>query len=526
MDEINQRYFDGLISLRKNNKKSDRLIIGENIFFTLNNVPVHSYQDLKKKEATYSKIAKECSLWLKKAQGGGGTSIKRDSYLKKLRKSEHLGAKGTDLYAKLGEKSEDLVSLAELQILQAVESLSLNEFGEIFFDDLVGVESQSAIKKIWGKKAWIDKNYSYDSLNKKYQNFHKFKETLQARLPTLDNCGELTLKRQAPGGHAFFAFESLLSAVEKKSLPPAKFKSLVSVIGNGEDLGSTPDGIVIGWVIDEKIPIAMITTEKTEIDLKGGQIVCQKNPNGITRVTILEQAQAKEAGQLEIFEKNHGLFNTNVATFNYEVLVPKLFRLRDKIGFEAFEKAIVPTLVSNKKSQKEEDGEIQVYEQLEGAMGSTLLNLDAAHRFAFNEPLVHFVNIERQNRTRFFSPVKTAFDFFMLFYSDRFSLNQKTFRLTDNRPGALPLINLQDPYYMEVQNILDAFEGTEILELDHLSIVGPPVTLNGLKLQGKVSILNSSESLVNLEKKFREKGLKELKNQSLRITPQGELIIS
>jgi UDP-N-acetylglucosamine pyrophosphorylase len=525
MDEINQKYFDALIAKRKS-QKTVRLIIGENIFFTLNNVPVRHYQDLKKKEATYSKLAKESSVWLKKAQGGGGTSIKREVYLKKLGKFDHLGAKGTDLYVSLSESSEDLVSLAEIQILQSIESLVLNEFGEVFFDDLVGVESQGPIKKIWKKKSWIDKTSTYESLNKKYPNFLKFKETLQALLPTLDSHGELTLKRQAPGGHAFFAYEALLTSTEKKSLPPAKFKNLVAVIGNGEDLGSTPDGIVIGWVIDEKVPVAMITTEKTEIDLKGGQIVSQKNADGAATVTILEQAQAKESGQLALFEKNRGLFNTNVAVFNYEVLVPKLIKLKEKIGPESFERAVAPTLIQNKKSQEDDEGEIQIYEQLEGAMGSTLLNLDATYRFEFGEPLVHFVNIERQNRTRFFSPVKTAFDFFMLFHSDRFSLNLKTFRLIDHRPGVLPLISLSNSYYLEVQNVLDAFEGAEILELDHLSVDGPPVAFKGLKLQGRVSVINSTENLFDLAQKLKEKGIKELKNQSVRITPQGELIIS
>lgn len=521
LDDINWKYFDFLCQLKKSSKGKEQLKIGENVSFSLKNLPIFQYKDLQKKTATYFKNAKSCSIWLKKAQGGGGTSIKREIYLKKLTGDAHLRAKGTDLFVYLGD---DLISLAEVQILQSAHSLMTGDFKEIFYDDLVGKESQGAIHKMWKRKSWLDKSTTYIDLGKKVKGFSKFKETLQALLPTLDDRGELTLDRQAPGGHAFFAFETLISAAEEKDLPPATGTHLLSVIGNGEDLGSTPDGVIFGWIVEEKIPITMITTDKTEIDLKGGQIASYKSRDGQESVTIIEQAQAKESGQLDVFEKNKGLFNTNVAVFNYSVLVPKLKKLCEKIGVDSFERIIMPTLIENKKTQKNADGEVHTYEQLEGAMGSTLLNLDAAWRRNFNEPLVHFVNIDRANRTRFFSPVKTAFDFFLLFHSDRFNLDQKTFRLVDNRPGALPFIQLNHPFYLEVQNVLGAFSNTEVLDLDYLLVEGNPVTLSDLKLAGKVHIINTAERMVDLKNLLN--GKKELKNQTVRITPQEQLILS
>jgi len=521
-DEINKKYFEILIHLRT---RGIVPLKGEDLSFTLTGLPIFSYKDLKQKEATYLKKARESSLWLKKAHGGGGTSIKRTAYLKIMGKDPTIGAKGTDLFISLGSEDEDkdLFPLAEIQILQAIESLNSNEFGEVFLDDLVSEESRYAVQKIWSKNSWIDNRLTYLELKEKYKAFHKFKEIRQASLPTLNEEGQFTTKRMAPGGHAFFAFETLLTALNGKG-PNCRFEDLISVVGNGEDLGSTPDGVVVGWIIDEKIPIAMVTTDKTEIDTKGG-LIARKKEGSLTTVTIVERAQAQEAGILDLFQKTRGFFNTNVAIFNYKILVPKLKKLRDKIGQDGFEKVIAPALIKNVKFQEETDG-IHKYEQLEGAMGSTLLNLDRAYRHSFHEPLVSFINIDRENRTRFFSPVKMAFDFFMLFHSDRFSLNRKNFKLVDHRPGALPLVSLPQKYYEEVQNILDAFNETQILDLDELRVEGEPVILGKLKLIGKVKIINTTEGLFNLTLKLKEMGIKELRNQSVRVTPQGTLIIS
>ena len=198
-------------------------------------------------------------------------------------------------------------------------------------------------------------------------------------VPTLNEQGALSLGRLAPGGHAFFAFEALWAALENKI--PSTTGPLVSVIGNGEDLGSSPDPAMVGWMIEEKIAVAMITTEKTEVDLKGGQIALEKEGK-LTHICLVEQAQAKTLGQLPLFEalglkiKNPGqsaFFNTNVALFNYESLIPKMKKLADKLGLHQIFNLISPTLIENKKAQKESDGHTHSYRQLEGAMGSIFL---------------------------------------------------------------------------------------------------------------------------------------------------------
>ena len=51
------------------------------------------------------------------------------------------------------------------------------------------------------------------------------------------------------------------------------------------------------------------------------------------------------------------------------------------------------------------------FTQLEGAMGSTLLNLDGYFRKEFNQSIVSFVNLSSDDRESFFLPIKKREDF-------------------------------------------------------------------------------------------------------------------
>ncbi|OFZ76105.1 MAG: hypothetical protein A2451_13690 [Bdellovibrionales bacterium RIFOXYC2_FULL_39_8] len=280
---------------------------------------------------------------------------------------------------------------------------------------------------------------------------------------------------------------------------------MLSVIGNGEDLSSTPDEYMAHWMVENKIPIAMVTTTKTEIDLKGGQIaIVSASENENAYVTIIERAQAESAGQGELFERlglragdREAFFNTNMILLNYHELSPRLEKLRKEVGEIEFLKIISPDLIKNIKKQVDHDGVERKYIQLEGAMGSSMLNLDRYWRRRFGHPLVHILNVGVQDRSRFFSPIKTAFDFFLQFYSDRFSFDKKSYRLINNAPSSLPDVSLSGKVYNEVQSLLDNFAQSEILHLKKLKVVGD-VSLADLVLKGKVEIESQKEGLVNL----------------------------
>ncbi|MBF0207133.1 MAG: UTP--glucose-1-phosphate uridylyltransferase [Oligoflexia bacterium] len=333
----------------------------------------------------------------------------------------------------------------------------------------------------------------------------------------------------APGGHGLFGVSAILAACVEGRRPGGGITNvetredgnddaLVAVFSNGEDLCAFPGALIVGYILKEKLGIVMVTTDKTSLDLKGGQLALARDqrPDGsmYDYVTIVEQAQAKESGQLELFERlgldigeRPAVFNTNMAIFNYQVLIPKLRPLLQEMGLSRLLQIIAPDLIRNYKLQKDKDGVERQYLQLEGAMGSVLLNLDKYWRYRYGEPLVYFINIEANQRTNFFSPIKSAFDFFMQFYSDRFTYDYKHKKLINHRPGALPIVHLQDTFYREVRNVLRCFQGTKILNLNSLHVEGV-VNFSGVELSGDVKVINRSGRTVTL-------GLSLLKNREL-----------
>lgn len=499
----------------------------------LSKLPYVNYSDLVKRSDELRPVAAGASLWVKKMQAGVGSTVVRDDYIKKIRASTgettHVGAKGTDLYVELpGDGRREHRSIAELQIMQLMIAQENHEFCEIVFQDLVSPETADSLERIWKKPCYLHPSRTYSSLaGRRVERF------VQAQVPCIDESYRLSYNRTAPSGHWIFAVDALRTALQGR--PETSCPHSVAVIGNGEDLSSTPDPLMVGWMIREKVPVVMVTTEKTANDLKGGQIALVRSPSGEDYVTIIEQAQAKDAGQLDLFEqigvtvKNEGqmaFFNTNMALFNYDVLIPMIETLAAEIGERAFLDLLAPDLIMNWKEQTDDDGVTRKYLQIEGAMGSSLLNFDRYWRKRYGRPLVHFINVEREHRTRFFSPIKTAFDYFMQFHSDRFELDPATMRLSHAGVERLPLVVLKDAetgdkYYADVSTVLSVFAGASLKELTSLNVRGQ-ITARDLRLAGAVEIVNESGHVADVTSIVQTlTGTRELRDQRLTIDPAG-----
>ncbi len=467
-EDFEREYFEGLIS--KLGKEAVNLSINtednkSNVFPTaiasdaiLKHLPWSNYEDIKNKYKTTDKV--DACLWLRKMHGGIGSSIERSSYLK-AKGIDQIGAKGTDLFinTKNGE-----ISIAEAQLIQAEKKTE--SFSEVIYQNILNEDIKDKFEELWTKA----------DLKK----VKKFKTLVQTNVPTLDEEGELTLERTAPSGHGLFGYEIIKSIFDETQRP--RQKNLICCIGNGEDLSSTPDRSIVNWMLNEDIPICMLTTTKTDIDVKGGQIALKKNDDQVY-LTIIEKAQAEKSGQLELFSElglregdREAFFNTNLVLLNIDLLL-KLFKDSDKE--EILERAI-PDLIQNQKVQNGKK-----YIQLEGAIGSSFLNLDKYWREHKNENLVHILNIPTKYRTRFFSPIKSAFDFFIQFHSDRFTFNEETYHLSNNKPGKLPKINLPDDY-KDITKVIDDFEGASLLNLDSIKLTKRQ-SFKNLSLKGNVT---------------------------------------
>ena len=363
----------------------------------LSDFNVVHYENIKKEDY---ELDRPISLNLIKMQAGLGSSVRREDIVQKFAGRKSLGAKGTDLFLSVDGEQK---SISELQLLQAISLEEVDSFKHISYTNLVNDETQQVVSEDWGKS--FSKLQTYEEKFHSSPKISKSKDIFQKKMPTIGEDGELTTDRMAPAGHGFVGVHILKNIFNKKSTKN------ITVIGNGEDLNSTPELPLIKWISKNNIPVVMITTTKTKSDLKGGQISLLKSDEK-RFLTIVEKAQAQESGQLEYFEDlglrdgdRKALFNTNIVVINESALAKKFEQL-DGLSEGKFLSSIAPDVISNIKEQNGKK-----YTQLESALGSVMLNLDRYFRDKYNDKIVSIVNVNTLERENFFIPIKKREDY-------------------------------------------------------------------------------------------------------------------
>ncbi|MBU3910977.1 MAG: UTP--glucose-1-phosphate uridylyltransferase, partial [Candidatus Omnitrophica bacterium] len=479
--------------------------------------------------------------------GGVGSSVARERYLAGIWQQiertgkVRLGAKGTDLYfnvtlegfdeqgAKV--KTQQRISIIELKYLRARHTAS--NYGRVIIRELVNEESAPFVKD------FLDITYVLDRIDARIPQDKKrtYRQIInqtpdleteedfifQASLPTIDlETEELTTENMLPGGHGQLGTMALYDILTAE-LPEGK--TLVRAIYNGDGPNNFPDAYIAGWMARNKIPIVMISTTKVELDKKGGQIGVEFLEGGKSRIQLLERAQAIANGQEEWFYRiglpgNVGdegtpgaqYFNTNTALINYSVLKPFLIKLRTIIRDEKFNEIITPDLIKNIKSKRGKQ-----FVQLEGALGSALLNLNGFIQTTDNEKvkalleeygltrILYIVNIDTEQRDNFFTPVKFSYDYWLYAYSDHFNVDPSVWQVENFKPGHVPGFESMDKYYEDVQNCIDALGNASTIGLDSLSIKGK-VHLKDAILKGSVRIASLYPEMFDLNsEEAREK---------------------
>jgi hypothetical protein len=527
LDDMNFTYYLSLYQKNKANSKAETIKLfpatdGRFIGYPVGTPTTPKEIEQQFKYVNYGKIkeqfdgryAKSAVLLLKKLQAGTGSSMTRQKYFEARPEMAQLlgikpgtpiklGAKGTDLLVtidhplKPGTSVE--ISIAELQLLQVLEIAKSQTYSEIILQDIVGPETQNRLSQIWQKKSLLDPNLTYAQVFDQVQGAGRAQAIFQSHVPALNEQGQISFNRYAPAGHGLFAVDALRAVLNPQMLPKIGNRKLISAIANGEDLNSLPDPVIIDWTVKNRIPIVLVTTSKIPIDVKGGLLTLVKDTQtGETYLKVIDTAEAKAAGQIATFEKSAGFASTNLTLFNYEILTEKLKGMSE----QELLTAMAPDLVPNWKEQKDADGVYRKYLQLEGTMGTTIMNLDRYYRKKHGEALVYVVNIEAERRSDFFSPIKSAFDYFLQFHSDRFSVDKKTYKLQHRGGAELPNVVLKDPatkdaYYQDVQNVLHAFKNTSVRNLKDLQVTGQALFQNMI-LQGKVIVINETSQVVDL----------------------------
>jgi hypothetical protein len=512
-------------------------------------LPLVHYADIRSEKKNSSSLSLQAAVWLQPMQAGIGSSIVRSRYLSKKfhcpPEEVSLGAKGSDLAIELAFNAVRCqVSLAEVQMLRAVQIAAAGEFAEVFYSDLVSEKTADAIANLWRQPLRSFRKSesppTYGDYFRTHAKLHFFSQAPQTAIPALNSEGLLLNEIAFPAGHGFFGFRALLAAVHTE-LRPRSDLPLLGVISNGEDLSPKPFAALGEWMLRRECPIAMITTTKTAVDCKGGQIavISQGNKEEAVFPTIIEIAQAEEAGQRDLFVQlglragdQAAYFNTNTVILNYAVLAPLLTELYREVGEEEFCRIIAPTVIKNTKKIVDKSGKAQSITHLEGAMGSVMLNLDRYWRTRFGQGLVSFVNISREERFEFFAPVKSAFDFYHLFYSGGFHFTSETLSFKVLASSPLPLCVFADPAYGDVDFVLEAFAGCQLDGLKKLQVEGK-VCFADVVLQGTVHVSNQRAECIDLQmvpelKEFRQGGRLVLRDMGIifSVHQEAPLIIS
>lgn len=550
LNETNALYFFALYRQFQGREKQEDFTIGEN--FTpsamlsrgdrASLLNVTEYAELQDFSRDYEEAARGVALTLHPMNGGIGSSIRRSGYLeqiwRELKKPGEavLGSKGADLYfdfERNGIRSK--INISQAKVLHMLGEAG--RYGRVTFQHFCSTDTAVSASAMLEETIPGEKQ-SYLQAVIQHPNAAWGPIQVQSSFPCVDEEGHLTDERTAPGGHGHWAVHLLLAALKMRFSQQDPVR--ISAVYNEDGINNGVDATLVGFMARRRIPVMMLFTTKTENDRKGGLLGTAPSDQGGVRKVLFEKSQVKGAEQNALFEEV-GLtagepggqsFNTNTALFNYSVLAPFLQDLAALIGVREFLKIISPDLIRNVKLQVSQ-GKPRQYVQLEGALGSSLLNLDnylcgsrradvrdllAKHGFMDGAGQVRFLKIiaiGAGQRAKFFTPVKSAFDFWLQFHSDLYRFDAQTCSLEPAVSGGLPQVSLSENYD-DVGVVLQKFRGVKVAGLRSLEVRGN-VDFSDAILKGDIKITSDAEWSA------RETGAALLENIFIRIDPSGAL---
>ena len=565
LDEFSRAYWKALKSRYDRGGNVEKLMIDDNFYPSAlltkeqrqELLGAIDYKDLVSEvEGSTAETIKAYDIVMTPLDAGLGTNVGRGKYVKEhaadLGGRETLGAKGTDLGFRVTIGGiERFVSIAEMKLLRLIKEKERNNYkGKIIFQPIVSQidgQERTTYNELFERPNLEDFKQGRSADNAaKYQDAlgengfvvdaKKFRVVKD--YPSLDaKTKEPTYERKASGSHGEWGFKFFKEAV---AYTPNPERPQMIAFYNGDGTNNTPTHYITEWMQINNVPIVMVSTEKTGIDKKGGQIgvkwdkteKAKNNKKGVS-IRMLELASAKSNGQKDPFvamgltkgEKGQQYFNTNIAVINYDLMARILKKLNSKIPDNELNDILTPDLIASVKPQGGKD-----YIQLEGAIGTVFLRIHNYFESGSEEvkgifkeileedrqeigenakevsKILRIVNVSAKDRTQFFTPVKEASDFWFQAHTDYYKVNTDTWMLedtnldTDNVPPEFDLEHIMPDktnYYTDVTNLNDSFGSmASVVGLDSLRVRGP-VQLsgpgqNGPILKGNVNIENES----------------------------------
>ncbi|MEI6438028.1 MAG: hypothetical protein WCO69_04685 [Candidatus Omnitrophota bacterium] len=374
-----------------------------------------------------------------------------------------IGAKGTDIgmlvssgeiekVMKLKIKGKDrFLTIAEIKALNLLyrKKMGFLGGGRIVFEPLVNVESKPFYEAFLEKECLQDIIDDRPRVRTYREIFADEGIDINMRMAqfypslTVDTL-KPTYERLSSVSHGEWATTFLGEMID--SSKKSEGNEFVT-FQNGDAVNSLVNDTIMQWMVEEEIPIVMLSTTATDIDTKGGKFGIEITPEGKINVKMLELASAKINDQRSAFVnagRKGGIggegtqsFNTNIAALyksKLEEILRDVFQnviqgatLEEKR--ENMYKIFAPDLIDSKKPQGSKD-----FFQLEGPFGTALLNLqnyfentpaakEILKKHTKSGRLVKIVNIGVEDRMEFFTPGKSAGDYWFQFMTDAFDLD-------------------------------------------------------------------------------------------------------
>ncbi|GBR75840.1 UTP--glucose-1-phosphate uridylyltransferase [Candidatus Termititenax persephonae] len=304
---------------------------------------------------------------------------------------------------------------------------------------------------------------------------------VQGRFPKLDRDLRPVTGNFNPSGTGGF-YTSLLTEPRPNAQGQALdlLESLISdgneymFFSNGDNLGATVEPVLLGYMIEHKLPFMMEVAERTPGDVKGGHLV-YTTVGGERRLTLREGGQVSpddiDPRTGKTYGENislHKFFNTNNLWYHLPTLLNIL---------KQYDGVPPLSLVLNPKKD--------LY-QLETVIG-TIINLI---------PGAGAVVVGKSR----FAPVKKYNDLFLL-WSDVYILDEAgSMNINPRREhNLLPIIKLDSNYFGDPKSFaerVDINNTPSMVNADSLTVKGDVRFGQGVKIIGEVEIDNDGDAWI------------------------------
>ncbi len=443
-------------------------------------------------QASYLKTASRTRVRYMNALGGSGVRTGRREMLARRRKiavkDVKVSTKGIDLGIDVTievegrGKQKIFLSILEIQMRQLISMAQNKNFSAIDIQSLISPKSKASLSDLLQSPFYESLLEPTPEPTRTYSQAMTdsgmtiLNPLVQADLPGREIQTDLiAANRDLPhsaGGTGYWLFK----LVHEILATPAPGESEVWMFIGGDN-AAAPIPELVGYVVDQGIPILQVNTTNTLFDRDAGRTGWQEFDGKVVPDIIEPREIAKSATSALIYQAGqpgglgfagHQTQNTNMYYINRGLLRSILERLVSAVGKEnadILDDIITPDFIQNLY----EEG----VEPIDGAFSSSVhrLNrylvhdfktdarLNTAERMAVEgilpafglEQLLHFVNLPTDLRTPFYFPIKNTTSAYML-GTDRLRYDKVTKRFVDPEPG-LPLVAFSlaspDPKFYE-----------------------------------------------------------------------------